>query len=193
MYEIAVEVEGVNPALRAEVEIHASDRIRLNFALETENVVEVVEITGTTPLLETELATLGYTVERQQTEDLPMSSRDCQSLARLTGGEVAETRRTAVTERGAWRSRRLIQGSCGERRETWKPGSSASSAKEGPPHEMRSPGVDVVLASFCGSNRPRRRPNRSRTKALAYRLGRPLCPALSDASATQIGSCSGAQ
>lgn len=110
----------------------------------------MVEVTSTTTSLETELATLGYTVERQQTEDLPMSSRDYQSLARLTAGVVPATGRTVVTERGAWRSRRLIQGSRGERRKTWKPSSSASLAKEGPPYEMRAPGVDVVLAPFCG-------------------------------------------
>ncbi len=90
VYEISVETEGFKKSVRSGVEIHAGDRMGLNFNLEVGNVVEVVEVTGTTPLLETESATLAYTVERQQIEDLPISGRNYQSLALLTSGVVPE-------------------------------------------------------------------------------------------------------
>ncbi len=90
MYEISVGTEGFKTAVRSGVEIHAGDRIGLNFALEIGNLVEVVEVTGATPLLQTESATLDYTVERQQIEDLPISGRNYQSLAQLTAGVVPE-------------------------------------------------------------------------------------------------------
>ncbi len=78
MYEISVGTEGFKTAVRSGVDIHAGDRIGLNFALEIGNLVEVVEVTGATPLLQTESATLDYTVERQQIEDLPISGRNYQ-------------------------------------------------------------------------------------------------------------------
>lgn len=90
MYEISVGTEGFKTAVRSGVEIHAGDRIGLNFALEIGNLVEVVEVTGATPLLQTESATLDYTVERQHIEDLPISGRNYQSLAQLTAGVVPE-------------------------------------------------------------------------------------------------------
>ncbi len=90
MYEISVGTEGFKTAVRSGVEIHAGDRIGLNFALEIGNLVEVVEVTGATPLLQTESATLDYTVERQQIEDLPISGRNYQSLALLTAGVAPE-------------------------------------------------------------------------------------------------------
>ncbi len=90
MYEISVGTEGFKTAIRSGVEIHAGDRIGLDFTLEIGNLVEVVEVTGATPLLQTESATLDYTVERQQIEDLPISGRNYQSLAQLTAGVVPE-------------------------------------------------------------------------------------------------------
>ncbi len=90
MYEISVATEGFKKAVRSGVEIHAGDRIGLDFALEIGNLVEVVEVTGSTPLLQTESATLDYTVERQQIEDLPISGRNYQSLALLTAGVAPE-------------------------------------------------------------------------------------------------------
>ena len=72
------------------MEIHPSDRLGIDFLLEVGNIVEVVEVTGSTPLLKTESATLDYTVERQQIEDLPISGRNYQSLALLTAGVAPE-------------------------------------------------------------------------------------------------------
>ena len=66
LYEVSVSTEGFKRSVRSGVEIHAGDRIGLNFNLEVGNVVEVIEVTGATPLLETESATLAYTVLRLQ-------------------------------------------------------------------------------------------------------------------------------
>ena len=90
VYEISVESPGFKKAVSSGVEIHAGDRLGLNVTLEVGEVVEVVEVTGATPLLETESATLSYTVQRQQIEDLPISGRNYQSLAQLTAGVVPE-------------------------------------------------------------------------------------------------------
>lgn len=90
VYEISVEAEGFKKAVRSGVELHPNDRIGLNFALEVGNIVEVVEVTGSTPILETETASLAYTVERRQIEEFPLNGRNYQSLALLTAGVTAE-------------------------------------------------------------------------------------------------------
>ena len=90
VYEVSVSTEGFKRSVKTGIEIHAGDRIGMNFNMEVGNVVEVVEVTGATPLLETESATLAYTVQREQIEDLPISGRNYQSLAQLTAGVVPE-------------------------------------------------------------------------------------------------------
>ena len=90
VYEVSVSTEGFKRSVKSGVEIHAGDRIGMNFEMEVGNVVEVIEVTGATPLLETESATLAYTVEREQIEDLPISGRNYQSLAQLTAGVAPE-------------------------------------------------------------------------------------------------------
>ncbi|MEZ5365420.1 MAG: TonB-dependent receptor [Bryobacterales bacterium] len=90
VYEISVETAGFKRSVKTGIEIHSGDRIGMNFRMEVGNVVEVVEVTGATPLLETESATLAYTVEREQIEDLPISGRNYQSLAQLTAGVAPE-------------------------------------------------------------------------------------------------------
>ena len=90
IYDVSVSTEGFKRSVKSGIEIHAGDRIGMNFDMEVGNVVEVIEVTGATPLLETESATLAYTVQREQIEDLPISGRNYQSLAQLTAGVVPE-------------------------------------------------------------------------------------------------------
>lgn len=90
VYEVSVTSEGFKKSVQTGIEIHPGDRLGVNIALEVGNVVEVIEVTTTTPLLKTENAALDYTVERQQIEDLPISGRNYQSLAQLTAGVVPE-------------------------------------------------------------------------------------------------------
>ena len=89
-YEISVETAGFKRYVRSGVEIHAGDRIGIDFALEVGNVVEVIEVTDSTPLLQTESAALDYTVQRKQIEQLPISGRNHQSLALLAAGVAPE-------------------------------------------------------------------------------------------------------
>ena len=89
-YEISVESDGFKRSVRAGVEIHAGDRIGLDFELEVGDLVEVVTVEGTTPVLKTENATLDYTVERKQLEDFPLNGRSYQSLGLLSAGVAPE-------------------------------------------------------------------------------------------------------
>ena len=89
-YEISVESDGFKRSVRSGVEIHAGDRIGIDFQLEVGELVEVVTVEGTTPVLKTENATLDYTVERKQLEEFPLNGRSYQSLALLSAGVAPE-------------------------------------------------------------------------------------------------------
>ena len=89
-YEVSVETDGFKKSVRAGVEIHGGDRLGLNFQLEIGDLVEVVTVEGTTPVLKTESATLDYIVERKQLEEFPLNGRSYQSLGLLSAGVAPE-------------------------------------------------------------------------------------------------------
>ncbi len=90
IYEISVETDGFKKSVRTSVEIHGGDRLGIDFQLEVGDLVEVVTVEGTTPVLKTENATLDYTVERRQLEEFPLNGRSYQSLALLSAGVAPE-------------------------------------------------------------------------------------------------------
>ena len=108
-YEISVETDGFKKSVRTGVEIHAGDRIGLDFELEVGDLVEVVTVEGTTPVLKTENATLDYTVERKQLEDFPLNGRSYQSLGLLSAGVASRDRRDVTADR--WARLRSVTGS----------------------------------------------------------------------------------
>lgn len=89
-YEISVETDGFKKSVRSGVEIHGGDRLGINFQLEVGDLVEVVTVEGTTPVLKTENATLDYTVERRQLDEFPLNGRSYQSLGLLSAGVAPE-------------------------------------------------------------------------------------------------------
>ena len=61
-YDVTVESTGFKKALRSGVEVHANDRIGLDITLELGDIVEVIEVTGATPILQTQEASLSRLV-----------------------------------------------------------------------------------------------------------------------------------
>ena len=60
--------------------------MRVDFSLQVGSVSETMEVSGETPLLETESASLGDVVTSQQVELLPLNGRRYTDLAELTSG-----------------------------------------------------------------------------------------------------------
>ena len=89
-YEVAVEAEGFKKSVRSGIEVHANDRIGLDFELEIGAVTEVIEVTGQTPILKTETSALETVVDRRQIEQLPLVDRNYQILAKLAAGVFPE-------------------------------------------------------------------------------------------------------
>jgi hypothetical protein len=84
VYNIRVEVPGFQSAIRSGVELQVQQTARLDFKLEVGAVSQAVEVTGGTPLLNTEDATVGTVIDNQRIVDLPLNGRNFLQLVALS-------------------------------------------------------------------------------------------------------------
>ena len=82
-----------------EVALETGRQLRVDVALETGAVTETVNVTASTPLLETETGTLGATIENRQVISLPTIGRNPQDFRLLVPGVVIRDG-NAVTQGG---------------------------------------------------------------------------------------------
>lgn len=85
-YEVTVQKEGFKAINRQGIELAVGEISRLDFVLELGNTTEVVEVTATGPLLETESTTMGQVVGSRQVSTLPLLGRNPYALAALVPG-----------------------------------------------------------------------------------------------------------
>jgi outer membrane receptor protein involved in Fe transport len=85
-YSVSVEGAGFKREIRKDIVLDVQQTIRLDFSLTVGAVTETTEVSGATPLLETESASLGDVVTSQQVEELPLNGRRYADLAGLTSG-----------------------------------------------------------------------------------------------------------
>ncbi len=84
-YRVAVELAGFKKYLR-EVEVRINDRLELEVPLEIGESAETVNVTASTPLLETTNASLGQVVDARRIAELPTPHGDPYALIGLTAG-----------------------------------------------------------------------------------------------------------
>src|SRR5512143_2712967 len=75
-YEISTEVAGFKRYVSSGIEIHVSDRLVLDIALQLGQVQETVTVTGETPLLRTTDAQTGDIITSNFVSTLPQLNRD---------------------------------------------------------------------------------------------------------------------
>jgi len=85
-YEVTVEKDGFKRAVVKEVGVSAQDRRRVDLVLEVGQVAESITTTAEAPLLDTESATVSRVVSDRMIGELPLNSRNFQSLALLAAG-----------------------------------------------------------------------------------------------------------
>ncbi len=93
-YTVTVEHPGFKKAVTVAVNLDVQQRIALDVILQVGQISESVEVTSTTPLLETETSELGQVVDNKRMANLPLNGRNFAQLALLTAG-------TAPSEPGA--------------------------------------------------------------------------------------------
>jgi hypothetical protein len=84
-YSVKVEASGFK-AFVGNVNISAGDRARVNAKLQVGGTGETVEVEAATPLLQTESSTVSATINQQDVQNLPLSTRNLTSLVQLTPG-----------------------------------------------------------------------------------------------------------
>ncbi|HEX8847251.1 MAG TPA: carboxypeptidase regulatory-like domain-containing protein [Pyrinomonadaceae bacterium] len=85
-YNLTVEARGFKKLLRQDVEVRVGDKLTLDLTLEVGEIVETVNITTETPLLEAATASSGQVIDRRRISELPLSDGNPFVLSRLAPG-----------------------------------------------------------------------------------------------------------
>ncbi|MBI3694627.1 MAG: TonB-dependent receptor [Acidobacteria bacterium] len=85
-YEVTCAAAGFKTEVRRGIILELQQKLRIDFQLQVGQQVETVEVTGQTPLLRTEDATLGAVVESRRIVDLALNGRNFAQLALLAPG-----------------------------------------------------------------------------------------------------------
>ena len=85
-YKITVEAQGFRGETQSGIKLDISQNVTVNFALQVGATSQTVEISESAPLLSTQDAVTGQTVDRKFINDLPLISRSVTDLAYLTPG-----------------------------------------------------------------------------------------------------------
>ncbi|MCC6586507.1 MAG: TonB-dependent receptor [Bryobacterales bacterium] len=85
-YMVEVSAPGFRPARASNLTIQLNQQARIDVSMQVGEVAEAVEVNATTPLLQTENATLGEVVGGERIVNLPLNGRNFTQLAALTPG-----------------------------------------------------------------------------------------------------------
>ncbi len=91
IYRITAEVTGFKRFVRDKIEVRVGETVGLNIRMELGAVTETVEVTATTPLLDTTSSSLGQVVDQRRIVDLPQRGGNPMELTLLTPGVVNAT------------------------------------------------------------------------------------------------------
>lgn len=93
IYRITAEVSGFKTTVRDNVEVDVNSTVRVNMTLEVGEMQEMVEVAAETPLLQTDRADTGRTIEGRQVQELPLSyNRSFQGMWATVPGAVTLSR-----------------------------------------------------------------------------------------------------
>ena len=101
-YSVVVEARGFKREASSNIVINVQDRVRRDFQMEVGSVTESVNVTSSTPLLQTDNSYQGQVIDSQRIQDLPLNGREFQRLAWLTAGVVASPAGTPDASTGSF-------------------------------------------------------------------------------------------
>src|SRR6267378_1392195 len=83
-YNVKVELQGFQSAVRNSVELQTQQTVRLDFSLAIGTIAETVEIVGSSPMINTEDTAIGTVIDNRRIVDLPLNGRNFLQLVSLT-------------------------------------------------------------------------------------------------------------
>jgi Carboxypeptidase regulatory-like domain/TonB dependent receptor len=87
-YNIKVENQGFQTALRGDITLVLNQIARVDFEMQVGNVSESVEVTSASPILQTEATQLGTVIDARTNVQLPLATRNYVQLTLLAPGAV---------------------------------------------------------------------------------------------------------
>src|SRR3984885_13635278 len=89
-YRIDVEKQGFKHFVRTDITVQVQQDTHIAAALQVGEVSQVIEVTGETPLLQTESSALGQVVEQRKADELPLNGRNIFNLITVSPAAVAQ-------------------------------------------------------------------------------------------------------
>ena len=87
-YRMTVEAKGFQRLIQTDIIVNTTERVRLDVTLQVGAVSETVTVTGETPLLQSERATVGQVVEQRTIVSIPLATRNFTHLLGTSAGVV---------------------------------------------------------------------------------------------------------
>ncbi len=87
-YRLEVEKSGFSRFLRDPIAVEVQSSVRIDVSMQVGDVSQTIEVTGQTPLLQTENASLGQVVEARKVLEMPLNGRNVFGLVALVPGVV---------------------------------------------------------------------------------------------------------
>jgi hypothetical protein len=85
-YSVSIEAPGFKAFKLGEMPLSSGQRARVDARLEVGNLTEVVEVSGTAPLLQTDTSAVGSLITQQSIEDLPLRGRNFFAIVEVQPG-----------------------------------------------------------------------------------------------------------
>jgi hypothetical protein len=99
-YTVSVNFQGFTTMTQRHVVVNVDAQVVANFTLKPGAVTETIEVAATTPVLETQDASVGQVVDQRSVDNLPLNGRNFTFLAQLAAGvntPQADTRGNAAS------------------------------------------------------------------------------------------------
>ena len=88
-YLVTAELQGFKTARQSDVLLTVGETVRLDFAMEVGQVSETVQVSGQSPLVNTEEGRISYLVDEKRVAELPLNGRNAFQLMELQPGAAA--------------------------------------------------------------------------------------------------------
>lgn len=90
MYRLQVESKGFKRYNQEPIQVEVESSVRIDAVMQVGDVAEELTVLAETPLLQTQTATLGQTVEGRVVQDMPLNGRNVLNLVALAPGVVPQ-------------------------------------------------------------------------------------------------------
>jgi hypothetical protein len=89
-YQLTLTKGGFKTTSRGSIDVQVASNVRVDIALEVGEVTQTAEVTAETPVLQTQDASLGATIEGRAAPDMPLNGRNVYGLVGLVAGAVPQ-------------------------------------------------------------------------------------------------------